>query len=230
MTPPVIRFDANNYSFDIQRDGSLRNGIDLRSVPQAACSWMSSPPACPCGSKGRRLPRSRTAGVKSHSAQQGLAGLNVTRKVFVPRSGYFARYLDVFSNPTAQPITVDVRVSSQLQHTQLVKTSSGDAALDVGDAETADRWIVLDDATDAETGVPATAIRVRRPRRRRAHRQRPRCRRTAARRRVRVADASPCPRMAPRPICTSSRSRPAGRRRRHRRNGSSSCRPKRSMA
>jgi hypothetical protein len=89
---------------------------------------------------------------------QGLAGLNVTRKIFVPRNGYFARYLDIFSNPTPQPVTIDVRVTSELQHTLLLKTSSGDALLDVSDPDTADRWMVVDDATDTEAGVPATAI------------------------------------------------------------------------
>ena len=46
--------------------------------------------------------------------QDGVAGLNVTRKVFVPTTGYFARYLELLSNPTAQDIAVDVAVESRL--------------------------------------------------------------------------------------------------------------------
>jgi hypothetical protein len=43
--------------------------------------------------------------------ENNLAGLNVTRKVFVPRDGYFARYLETLANPGTEPITVDVRRS-----------------------------------------------------------------------------------------------------------------------
>src|SRR6185369_9955718 len=44
--------------------------------------------------------------------QQNLAGLNVTRKVYVPRDGYFARYLEIISNPTLDPVTVDLRLKT----------------------------------------------------------------------------------------------------------------------
>jgi hypothetical protein len=62
----------------------------------------------------------------------------VTRKIAAPRAG--SRALpDAFSNPTAAPVTIDVRVTSQTNHSLLWKTSSGDAMLDLGTPETADR-------------------------------------------------------------------------------------------
>lgn len=85
--------------------------------------------------------------------QNGLAGLNVTRKIYVPTTGYFSRHLEVLTNPTAAPITVDVLLSSriyggrsefcsfQCERTQfLSKTSSGDNVIDVT-GPTPDRWM-----------------------------------------------------------------------------------------
>ncbi len=85
--------------------------------------------------------------------QQNLAGLNVTRKAFVPRDGYFVRYLETLTNPTANPITVDVRVTSNIRNlsgTNIVTTSSGDAALNIDGTANQDRWVVIDDATDTD--------------------------------------------------------------------------------
>ena len=82
--------------------------------------------------------------------QSGLLGLNVTRKVFVPLDGYFARYLEELNNPTSVPITVDLSVASNLrgwfsqfgffQTYYLARTSSGDVTLDVP----VDRWVTFD--------------------------------------------------------------------------------------
>jgi hypothetical protein len=86
--------------------------------------------------------------------QQGLAGLTVTRKIFLPRDGYFARYLEVLQNPTATPITVDVRLTENFRPATgtsvVTRTSSGDAVLDVSNVTTADRWVVVDDFTDVD--------------------------------------------------------------------------------
>jgi hypothetical protein len=157
VTPPVVRFDANNYRFDVQRDGSLQTGSSaFRDAGGLLLDVVSG--GVPARFQGTTIGTIENGGRELAVRQQGLAGLNVTRKIFVPRNGYFARYLDIFSNPTPQPVTIDVRVTSELQHTLLVKTSSGDAVLDVSDPDAADRWMVVDDGTDAEAGVPATAI------------------------------------------------------------------------
>ncbi|HEY5599462.1 MAG TPA: hypothetical protein VIK48_02125, partial [Candidatus Manganitrophaceae bacterium] len=43
-----------------------------------------------------------------------MGGLDVTRKVFVPAAGGFARYLEILSNPTGADVTVQVEVRSNL--------------------------------------------------------------------------------------------------------------------
>lgn len=78
--------------------------------------------------------------------QQGLAGLDVIRKAYVPNDGYFARYLEILTNPTAAPVTVDVRVVSEISRylgPVIAATSSGDSVLDAAGTETSDRWVVL---------------------------------------------------------------------------------------
>jgi hypothetical protein len=80
--------------------------------------------------------------------QSGLAGLDVTRKVYVPSEGYFVRHLDTLSNPGTSPVTVDLKLelglgSSWPQATRVVASSSGDTALDAQD-----RWAVFDDNVD----------------------------------------------------------------------------------
>ena len=92
--------------------------------------------------------------------QQSLAGLNVTRKVFLPRTGYFARYLEIVSNPTAAPITVAVRVTSILPREgyDLIGTSSGDTVLDISNAATRDRWVVFDDPAGAQHPMSAAFV------------------------------------------------------------------------
>ena len=47
--------------------------------------------------------------------ENGLAGLNVTRKIYLPQDGYFARYLEILTNPGTSPVTVDLRVTSNVR-------------------------------------------------------------------------------------------------------------------
>ncbi|MBS1818371.1 MAG: carboxypeptidase regulatory-like domain-containing protein [Acidobacteria bacterium] len=88
--------------------------------------------------------------------QSGLFGLNVTRKVFVPQTGYFARYLEILQNPTAAPVTVDVNLTSKPYGQRepfcclynenqywVAATSSGDTTIDVAAPGSADRWLSL---------------------------------------------------------------------------------------
>ena len=82
-----------------------------------------------------------------------LAGLNVRREITVPNAGNedFARSVDVFENPTTNPITTTVRIVGNLSSdaaTAVFQTSDGDTAI-----ETTDQWIGADDADG--TGSPA---------------------------------------------------------------------------
>ncbi len=74
--------------------------------------------------------------------QDGLLGLRVIRKVYVPRTGYFLRYLDTLRNDGPEPVSVDVAFETPTTwDVSTVGTSSGDLTLDAGD-----RWVAFDGA------------------------------------------------------------------------------------
>ncbi len=116
--------------------------------------------------------------------QDGLDGLNVTRKIYVPSDGYFARYLELLSNPGSTDITVGVQLNSYLRSAtedfkdnsgatqaftdvpHILLTSSGDTTLDVANPTTPDNWVTLGGPADrdpffqdqfADTPIPAIA-------------------------------------------------------------------------
>jgi hypothetical protein len=86
-------------------------------------------------------------------------GLSLSRRVYVPATGSpFARFVNVMSNPTAAPITVDVTLGSTPtdfgdlgsdSNTQVFSTSSGDATADAQDV-----WATTWDGT-LTAGVPS---------------------------------------------------------------------------
>ena len=172
-------FDASNYAYNLQSNGSIqdgttdvfrgdgsanRGGLLLDIVSGGTAQRFT----------GQSLGSPQLGGRQIAIQQQNLAGLDVTRKVYVPRTGYFARYLEVLTNPTAAPITVDVRVTSNFRfirklqggfnfdrEPRIIGTSSGDALLDVTDPNARDRWVTVDDDEDidpfAATNLPPVA-------------------------------------------------------------------------
>lgn len=65
-----------------------------------------------------------------------MSNLIVRRKVYFPEDRNWVRYLEILHNPTASPITVDVRIYSNFgsdSHTRVVMTSSGDKIADIND-------------------------------------------------------------------------------------------------
>jgi hypothetical protein len=75
-----------------------------------------------------------------------VAGLTVSREITVPNTGAddFARTVDVFTNPTANPITATVRIVGNVGSdaaTTVFATSDGDTTVDA-----ADQWVGTDDA------------------------------------------------------------------------------------
>ncbi len=86
--------------------------------------------------------------------QNGVLGLDVVRKIYVPANGYFGRYLEILRNPGTTPITVDAAIETNLgsdSGTQVIATSSGDQLFDA-----TDQWIVSDDPIDG-SGDPSLA-------------------------------------------------------------------------
>jgi Carboxypeptidase regulatory-like domain len=159
--PYAYLYDANEYYFDVQRDASIAypyvfagGGAPLLDIVANGTATRFT---------GATIGTFENQKQSIAVRQQGVDGLDVTRKVFVPNAGYFARYLDVLSNPTANPITVDVRVTSNFQaysgsNPTIVTTSSGDATLSLADGANPDRWLVVDDDVDADYGSPAVSL------------------------------------------------------------------------
>jgi len=87
--------------------------------------------------------------------------LNVTRKIYIPRDGYFVRCIDVLQNPTSGPLTFDLVFSTKIRYALrgffpgtfvppvLVATSAGNSVPDVG-SPNPDRWVVMDDDNDSD--------------------------------------------------------------------------------
>jgi hypothetical protein len=173
---PANRWDANNFQFDIQKDASILNGTNtVFTGLYAGKTWGGSILDISAGGTTSRFTGSSFGTTDSNNRQivvhqDNLAGLSVTRKVFVPSAGYFARYLEILANPTGAPVSVDVRVSSAIQGNvgnqdsaaAIIATSSGDNLLDVSDPATRDRWVVLDDTQAGDPfvtqGLPATSF------------------------------------------------------------------------
>ena len=154
VTLPVTVKDGNVMPYEIQRDGSVRSG--LNGVYVGYYGGPTSGFVLDLVSQGASYPfTGATIGTTEQDgrevvvAQNGVAGLNVTRKILVS-SAYFARYLEILSNPTAAPITVDVRVRSNVRANAVLATSSGDAIASVSDPDHSDRWLLLDSGFDVD--------------------------------------------------------------------------------
>jgi len=65
-----------------------------------------------------------------------------------------ARYLEILTNPGTSPVTVDLRLTSNVRSfngSPLIRaTSSGDNILDVSDPINPDRWVVTGDNQDGD--------------------------------------------------------------------------------
>ena len=169
VTLPTTLADGNSSGYTIGQSGGL-DASNVRTFDPGGLRLTLTP------NGGSAQPfTGATFGTRENAArgiavrQDGVAGLNVTRKVFVPPAGYFARYLELLSNPTEQAITVDVEVASRLyggfnqfcsfqcERTHfLSRTSSGDNVVDVNSA-TPDRWVSLGAGFDPYTNSNATA-------------------------------------------------------------------------
>lgn len=174
---PTVRFDANNMTYDMAGNGAIEGGT--RTIFQGAggaARGFGLLDIIANGTTnrfaGEQFGTFEEAGKEIVVLQSDLAGLNVTRKVYVPRDGYFARYLDVISNPSGAPVTFNVRVTSfyrfiakvqggfQFQREpRILSTSSGDATL--ATTPTTDQWLIIDDDDDGDpfliNTLPATA-------------------------------------------------------------------------
>ncbi len=153
---PTTLLDANGSKYPIDTVGRTGGGTSttdqgfatmftLRTGLAGALSTNFSGDFSGAPDVGGRQLTIRDLG-NSSATQRVISGtsLTMTRKVFVPQSGYFVRYLEVIDNPTAVPVTIDLQVSGSLMGNRVVTTSSGDAVLSA-----ADSWMVVDHNTVA---------------------------------------------------------------------------------
>jgi hypothetical protein len=135
----VTLYDADDFSYGVQKNGSLFDGTDkvwsgdsemfqifrdTRDLPPNGTD--SAALALSLVADGNTVPftGSDLATVDADGqlsiTQTGVAGLNVTRKIYVPQNGYFARYIEVLQNPTDSEITVDVQLLSNYRFARLL--------------------------------------------------------------------------------------------------------------
>jgi cysteine-rich repeat protein len=129
--------DPTGFQWLLQENGTMLDGTsDAYDVGQALLvDGVFFPPAA------------RTVELSGRQIAHGpvvMSGLNVTRRAYVPSTGpSFARFLEYLENPTGSPITVAVRVETNIGSdcgSIITATSSGDLAYTVGD-----RWLATDD-------------------------------------------------------------------------------------
>src|SRR6185312_4164292 len=138
---PTNLFDFNAFKFDIQTDGTLTDGTQDAYDGGLHLSLFSG--GTQLQFTGSTIGFTQENGRQVVIQQLGLANLDVTRKIFVPDTGYFARYMESLTNPGTAPVTVDAQIFSNLgsdSGTRIIATSSGDKVFG-----TDDFWLVTDD-------------------------------------------------------------------------------------
>jgi hypothetical protein len=178
---PSTLFDANNFNFDLAPSGIISSGksqmfsgdfannqggllLDVISggVPIHFTGQSDS---------GQNFAVTELGGRQIVITQPGIAGLDVTRKIYVPQDGYFARYLEILKNSGGSPVTVDVKLTSNFRfiskvqngftfnrEPRIISTSSGDVVLSIGDPANRDHWIVVDDDEDGDPFLSSTNL------------------------------------------------------------------------
>jgi Zn-dependent metalloprotease/subtilisin family serine protease len=151
---PYTLFDSQPYQWDISSNGSIGDGTSDAYDGGHVCLNF------PSFSTGVLL-----NGRELFIGPTTQSGLELTRRIYVPSTQSYARFLEVLRNPGATPITTTVRLDTNLGSdggTVMVATSSGDLAFG-----TNDDWIVTDD-TDGSGDptvlhVTANAVGSQRP-------------------------------------------------------------------
>ncbi|SHG67376.1 carboxypeptidase regulatory-like domain-containing protein [Massilia sp. CF038] len=136
---PAAMQDANRFGFPIQNDGSVQdNGSNFSRAAQLT---VNGQPYTGATSAALELGKRQFAVVQASP----MAGLQVSRKVYVPRGGYFARYLEIFDNPGSSPVTIQAALRTTYGDAALLASSSAQAA-----PSASDDWLVFDDAQDGD--------------------------------------------------------------------------------
>ena len=101
---PTNLWDASDFFFNVQSDGSILDGTNSVyggdfGANRGGFLLDVIAAGTPNRFTGTGFGTTEQNGREIVIRQSGLAGLNVTRKVFLPQDGYFARYLEILTNP-----------------------------------------------------------------------------------------------------------------------------------
>jgi RTX calcium-binding nonapeptide repeat (4 copies) len=133
--------DSAGWTWDLEEDGAVEEGIGdaFDTYPEVTVGGVAYPDAPANGCTHEE------GGREVAYPEATLAGLEVSRKVFVPANGTpFARFLTLLRNAGGAPVTTTYRLEGNLgsdSDTEVRLTSSGDTTVAVGDA-----WAVSDDS------------------------------------------------------------------------------------
>ena len=155
LTQNHTLYDGNNFPWDIAANGAIGDGFEYTfagdfsdNVGAMNLNVIVNSSTNPF--TGNTSGMVAQAGQEIDILQQDLAGLNVTRKVYVPATGYFTRYLDIVSNPGTTPITIGVQYTSNIRPTNtafpgVLATSSGSSS-----PTNLDDWMTVGDDKDED--------------------------------------------------------------------------------
>jgi len=155
LNQPSYLYDGNNFPFDVAANGTIADGFEYTfdgdfSANKGAMNLdviLGNSTSPFTGSSSGTLAQN---GQEIDIQQENLAGLNVTRKVYVSNTGYFSRYLDILNNASASPLTIGVRFTSNIRPTNtsfplVINTSTGNTS-----PSNQDDWMTLGDNVDQD--------------------------------------------------------------------------------
>ena len=121
LVPSAVEWtDANGEQYAVRENGGIFDGTfsvfsgDTQSNQGAELLSIVAN-GTPTKFTGEDFAPEDQTGREISITQNNLDGLNVTRRVYVPVDGYFARYVELLSNPTASNITVDVQFNTNFR-------------------------------------------------------------------------------------------------------------------
>ncbi len=132
VTWPYIFFDGDSYQWDVYGNGTISDGTS--DAYDGGLIWNAFPD----------VPNGILSGRELLLGPVTDGTVEVSRRIYVPATQGYARFLEVVRNVSASPVTTGVALYSNLgsdSGTVLVNTSSGDALF-----ATNDHWIVTDDS------------------------------------------------------------------------------------
>jgi protocatechuate 3,4-dioxygenase beta subunit len=162
---PIDLYDGNYYMYNPQPNGSIGNGDDeifsymLQAPNTGGFNLNILSGGSPIPFTGNSEAGQELNGQQVDITQDSMAGLTVTRKVYIPPTGYFVRYVEELTNPGSTAVTVGVQVvsneSAQYWPDSIVASSSGNATINVSNTQNPDRWVVIDGTEGAtSSGEP----------------------------------------------------------------------------